>query len=77
MAMDWQEIKDKIEEYCKKKYAENSIPPVIQKKTLVRNLNLNEEEAGRVGYIIRSLLKEGKIVKRGINTYKWNTTPHK
>jgi len=72
--MDWQEIKKKIEKYCKKKYAEAGILPVIEKRTLVRHLDLNEEEAGRVGHIIKSLLKEGKLVKYGSRTYRWNTT---
>ena len=76
MAMDWQKIKDKIEAFCKKKYDETGIPPVIEKKTLVRHLNLNEEEAGRIGHVIKSLLKEEKLVKYGSKTYRWNITPH-
>ena len=73
MAMGWKKIKGKIEEFCKKKYAETGIPPVIEKKALVRHLNLNKEEAGRIGHVIKSLLKEGKLVKYGSKTYRWNT----
>ena len=72
MAMDWQKLKRKIEEFCKKKYTETGIPPVIEKKKLVRSLNLNEEEAGRIGHVIKSLLKEEKLVKYGSKTYRWN-----
>jgi len=76
MAMDWREIKKEIEKFCKKKYAETGIPPVIEKKTLVRHLNLNKEEAGRIGHIMKSLLKDRKLVKYGSKTYRWDITPH-
>ena len=72
MAMDWREIKDKIEEYCKKKYVEKGIPPIFRKNNIIYHLRLNEEEAKCVRRALITLLKEGKIVKYGNHTYRWH-----
>jgi len=76
MAMDWQKIKDKIEEYCKKKYVEKGVPPIFRKNNIIYHLKLNEEEVKCLRRALISLLKEGKLVKHGSKTYRWNTTPH-
>ena len=73
MVMSWREIKDKIEEYCKKKYAEKGIAPIFRKNNLIHHLKLNEEEAKHVKYALATLVKEGKISKYGSHTYKWNS----
>ncbi len=72
MAMDWREIKDGIEEYCKKKYAEKGIPPIFRKNSIIYHLRLNEEEAKCVRKALTTLLREGKIVKYGSHTYRWH-----
>ncbi len=71
MAMDWREIKDKIEEYCKKKYAETDILPIFRKNHIIYHLKLNEEESKSIRHALTTLLKEGKIVKYGRQTYRW------
>ena len=76
MAMDWREIKDKIEEYCKKKYAETGVSPIFRKNNMIYHLKLNEEEVKYLRRAITALLKEGKIVKRGSKTYRWDTASY-
>ena len=72
MMTNWQEIKEIIEEHCKKKYAEKGIPPIFRKNNLIYHLKLNEEEARHVRYALTTLVKEGKILKYGSHTYRWN-----
>jgi hypothetical protein len=73
MATDWREIKDRIEEYYAKKYAEKGILPIFRKNNLIHHLKLNEEDAKHVRYALSALVKEGKISKYGSHTYRWNS----
>jgi len=76
MAMDWQELKKEIEKYCKNKYAENGIAPIFSKNNIIYHLKLNEEDVKCLRKTLVALLKEGKIMKYGGHTYRWNITPH-
>ena len=73
MVMEWREIKDRIEDYYAKKYAETGILPIFRKNNLVHHLKLNEEDAKHVKYALTTLVKEGKISKYGSHTYRWNS----
>ncbi len=68
----WREIKGKIEAFCKEKYTKTGIPPIFNKKNIIYHLKLNEEEAERLRQALVTLLKEGKIVKYGRQTYRWH-----
>jgi hypothetical protein len=72
LVTSWREIKERIEEYCKKKDAEKSIPPIFNRRNIIYHLKLNDEEAKHVRYALTTLVKEGKLSKYGSHTYRWH-----